>query len=114
VLDALLDVSKKFGKSPAQIALNWLTGQPGVTSVILGARTLAQLEDNLASLSFTIPPELRERLNIAGAPEAVHPYNFYVPWMQARVSGNVTVAPWRPANIYAGATAPPPEQKAAS
>lgn len=116
VLDALFEVSKKLGKTPAQVALNWLTAQPGVTSVILGARTMAQLEDNLASLSFTIPADLREQLSTVGAPEAVHPYNFYVPWMQARVSGNVTVAPWRPANVYVGATAPPPaqEQKAAA
>jgi aryl-alcohol dehydrogenase-like predicted oxidoreductase len=116
VLDALLDVSKKLGKPPAQVALNWLATQPGVTSVILGARTLAQLEDNIASLDLAIPAELRERLDAVGAPEVVHPYSFYVPWMQARVSGNVTVSPWRPANIYLGATAPPaaPEKKAAA
>ena len=115
VLEVLQDVSKKLGRSPAQVSLNWLATQPGVTSVILGARTTVQLDDNLGSLDFTIPSDLRERLEIAGAPEAVHPYNFYVPWMQARVSGNVTVQPWRPANIYVGATAPPavPETKAA-
>ena len=114
VLEGLLEVSKKLGKPPAQVALNWLTTQPGVTSVILGARTTAQLEDNLAALDFAIPPELRERLDSVSAPEAVHPYNFYVPWMQARVSGNVTVRPWRPANIYVGATAPPADTKAAA
>ncbi|MGA9885744.1 MAG: aldo/keto reductase [Candidatus Acidiferrales bacterium] len=113
VLEVLQEVSKKLGKPPAQVALNWLVTQPGVTSVILGARTTVQLEDNLTSLDFTIPAELRERLEIASAPEPAHPYNFYVPWMQARVSGGVTVKPWRPANIYVGATAPPAEQKAA-
>lgn len=113
VLEELQDVAKKIGRSPAQVALNWLATQPGVTSVILGARTTVQLGDNLAALDFTIPAELRERLEIVSAPEPVHPYNFYVPWMQARVSGNVTVKPWRPANIYEGSTAPPPGQTAA-
>ncbi|MGH9717481.1 MAG: aldo/keto reductase [Candidatus Acidiferrales bacterium] len=114
VLEVLLEVAKKLGKPPAQVALNWLATQPGVTSVILGARTTTQLEDNLASLELTIPPELRERLDSVSAPVPVHPYNFYVPWMQARVSGNITVKPWRPASIYAGSVAPPPETKAAS
>jgi aryl-alcohol dehydrogenase-like predicted oxidoreductase len=113
VLEVLQAVSKQLGKQPAQVALNWLVTQPGVTSVILGARSTVQLEDNLASLDISIPAELRERLDIASAPEEVHPYNFYVPWMQARVSGNVTVKPWRPAHMYVGATAPAPEQKAA-
>jgi len=114
VLEVLQEVSKKLGKPPAQVALNWLTTQPGVTSVILGARTTVQLEDNIAALDFTIPAELRERLDSVSAPEPVHPYNFYVPWMQARVSGNVTVRPWRPASIYVGSTAPPADTKAAA
>jgi aryl-alcohol dehydrogenase-like predicted oxidoreductase len=114
VLGLLLDVSKQIGRPPAQVALNWLAGQPGVTSTILGARTMAQLDDNLAALDFAIPAELLKRLDEGSAPEDVHPYNFYVPWMQARVSGETTVHPWRPAGMYAGATAPPsaPEKKA--
>lgn len=114
VLDVLHDVAKQMGKPQAQVALSWLAAQPGVTSTILGARTMAQLEDNLAAIEFTIPAELNKRLEEASAPEDVHPYNFYKPWMQARISGGTTVQAWRPAAMYAGATAPPPtpEKKA--
>ncbi len=112
VLDALLDVSKQIGKPPAQVALNWLATQPGVTSIILGATKAAQLADNLASLDFSIPAELRKRLTDVGQPEAVHPYNFYAPWMQARIGGGTTVRRWEPVNTHANAAVPPAEKKA--
>lgn len=118
VLDATLDVAKQIGRTPAQVALNWLATQPGVTSVILGATTVAQLEDNLGALDFSVPAELRKRLDDASALEPVHPYNFYAPWMQTRISGGMAVSPWRPAPIYAGAfaaaPAPAPEKKASA
>jgi len=114
VLDALLEVAKQVGKSPAQVALNWLATQPGVTSIILGATKTAQLADNLGSLDFTIPAELRKRLDEVGAPEPVHPYNFYEPFMQSRISGGVTVREWRRGYLYEGALAPPTEKKASA
>ena len=77
MLDVLLDVSKQLGKSPAQVALQWVVAQPGITSTILGASSLAQLNDNLASLEFTIPDDLRKRLDEATALEPVHPYVFF-------------------------------------
>jgi aryl-alcohol dehydrogenase-like predicted oxidoreductase len=103
VLDALLQVAKRIGKSPAQVALNWVATQPGITSTIIGATKVSQLEDNLGALDFTIPADLREKLDEAGAPEAVHPYNFFAPWMQTRISGGTTVQAWRPAAVYQGA-----------
>jgi aryl-alcohol dehydrogenase-like predicted oxidoreductase len=103
ILDVLLDVAKQFGKPPAQVALNWLSAKPGVTSIILGATKLAQLDDNLASLEFTLPAELYKKLDDASAIEAVHPYNFYVPFMQTRISGGTNVQAWRPAAVYHGA-----------
>ncbi len=112
VLDALVDVSKQIGKAPSQVALNWLATQPGVTSVILGATKPAQLAENLLCLEFTIPAELRQRLDDVGRPEAVHPYNFYGPFMQARLSGNTTVREWRRSYLYEGAMAPPAEKPA--
>ena len=114
VLDALLEVAKQIGRSPAQVALNWLATQPGVTSIILGATKTAQLADNLGSLDFSIPVELRKRLSEVGAPEPVHPYNFYEPFMQSRVSGGVSVREWRRGYLYEGAIAPPTEKKASA
>src|ERR1700704_3657001 len=46
-LEVVLDVARHVNRSPAQIALNWVATQPGVTSTILGASKLSQLEDNL-------------------------------------------------------------------
>jgi len=114
VHDVLIDVAKKIGKSPAQTALNWLVTQPGVTSVILGATKTAQLADNLGSLDFTIPAELRKRLDQVGAPEPIHPYNFYLPGIQGRLSGGTTVREWRRGYLYQGTVAPPAEKKASA
>jgi aryl-alcohol dehydrogenase-like predicted oxidoreductase len=114
VHDVLIDVAKKLGKPAAQVAINWLVTQPGVTSVILGATKTAQLADNLGSLDFAIPADLRKRLEEVGRPEAVHPYNFYTPGIQSRVSGNTTVREWRRGYLYEGPSAPPPEKKASA
>ncbi len=40
VIDALISIGNERGKTPAQVALNWLLQQPGVTSPIIGARTI--------------------------------------------------------------------------
>jgi aryl-alcohol dehydrogenase-like predicted oxidoreductase len=94
VLDSLQEVAKQMGRPPAQVALNWVATQPGVTSTIIGATKLKQLEDNLAALSFEIPPELRQKLDQAGALEAIHPYMFFEDVLQGRVRGGVKVRRW--------------------
>jgi aryl-alcohol dehydrogenase-like predicted oxidoreductase len=67
-LDVLLKVASEVGRAPAQVAVNWVAQRPGVVSTLLGARTVAQLEDNLAALEFELSPEQRARLDEAGAP----------------------------------------------
>jgi aryl-alcohol dehydrogenase-like predicted oxidoreductase len=114
VHDTLIDVAKKLGKPPAQVAIQWLVTQPGVTSVILGATKTAQLAETLGALDFTIPADQRKRLTEVGPPEPVHPYNFYTPGIQSRVSGGTTVREWRRGHLYEGPTAPPPEKKASA
>ena len=46
-----------MGISPARLALAWLLTRPFVTSVIIGAKTMEQLEDDLAAVDVEIPPE---------------------------------------------------------
>ena len=95
VLDVLLDVSKQIGRPPAEVALNWAATQPGVTSTIIGATKLAQLESNLSSLDFTIPAELRAGLDTVGEPDpTAQPYAFFTPTLQARVKGNAAIRAW--------------------
>src|SRR5215469_16303666 len=96
ILDVLLEVGKQIGRPPAQIALNWVATQPGVTSTILGASKLGQLEDNLKAIEFTIPAELRTRLDEIGAPITIHPYEFFEPFIQTMIHGSSTVKPWQP------------------
>ena len=92
ILDVLLEAAKELGKTPAQAALNWVTKRPGVTSSIIGATKLTQLEDNLASLEFDIPEELSAKLEEASRPPAVFPYNFYQPEMRSFSMGGVRVS----------------------
>ena len=94
VLDTLQEVAKTTDRPAAQVALNWVATQPGVTSTIIGATKLKQLEANLAALSFEIPQELREKLNEAGALEEIHPYMFFGEVLQDRVRGGVKVHKW--------------------
>lgn len=100
VLDTFLEVAKKIGRPPAQVALNWVTTQPGITSTIIGATKLHQLEDNLRAIEFTIPADLRKRLDEASAVEAVHPYIFFGDLIQPMVNGGTAVRPWQPGHRF--------------
>jgi len=116
VLDALLDVAKRIDKPAAQVALNWVATQPGITSTIIGATKLSQLDGNLAALEVTIPADLRRRLDEASAPEPVHPYTFFAEPFRTMMNGNVVPRVWTPAQATgapAAATAPV-EAKAAT
>lgn len=99
ILETLLEVSRQMNRPPAQVALNWAATQPGITSTILGASKMKQLEDNLSAIEFTTPAELRKQLDEASAPESVHPYVFFEPFIQGMIHGGSSVAAWRPAQI---------------
>jgi aryl-alcohol dehydrogenase-like predicted oxidoreductase len=77
IAEANLAVAKSLGKSASQVALAWCAQQPGVTSPIFGARTLEQLEDNLAAADLVLPAEALKRLDEVSALELVYPYDFH-------------------------------------
>ena len=56
------------------MALAWLIGRPGVTSVVIGARTDVQLEDNLKAAELVLTAEERARLDAVSAPPLLYPY----------------------------------------
>lgn len=91
ILDAVLQVSQQLGQPPSQIALNWVSRRPGVTSTIIGATKLAQLDDNLNALSFTIPSELLQQLDKASELPSIYPYTFFQPGVQNMISGGTNV-----------------------
>ena len=76
VIDALIAVAEDVGKTPAQVAINWLLQQPGVTAPIIGARTMQQLKDNLASTGWNLDSEQVARLNAASELTLPYPYDF--------------------------------------
>ncbi|MBX3063529.1 MAG: aldo/keto reductase [Anaerolineae bacterium] len=76
VIDALEAVGKEAGKSVAQVALNWLLQRPGVTAPIIGARTMAQFEDNMGATGWSLSTDQMERLNKASAKTLPYPYNY--------------------------------------
>ena len=75
VIDAVRDVARERGVPMAHIALAWLVDRPSVTSVILGARTLDQLDANLAAAGLHLSAEETARLDQVSAPiTADYPY----------------------------------------
>ena len=75
VIDAVQTIAEKRGVSMAQVALAWLADRPGVTSVILGARTVEQLEDNLGAAELHLDAAETSVLNQASDPDAAdYPY----------------------------------------
>lgn len=76
VIDVLLRVARELGTSPAHVALAWVIGQPGVTSTILGARTLEQLDDNLGALDVRLSPEHVAALDQVSQPTLDFPAGF--------------------------------------
>ena len=76
VLDALHEVAEATGRTPAQVAVRWLLQRPAVTAPILGARTMAQLEDNLGALGWSLSGEHMAKLTAASDVDLPYPYDF--------------------------------------
>jgi aryl-alcohol dehydrogenase (NADP+) len=75
VIDAVQKVASDRGVSMAEIALAWVTDRPGVTSTILGARTVGQLEANLRAAGLRLTAAENAALNAASDPRpADYPY----------------------------------------
>ena len=72
-LVALEQVAKDRDATMARVALAWLRQQPGVTSVILGARSVEQLHDNLQSADLELSADEMERLAAATQPRKLYP-----------------------------------------
>ena len=68
ILDAVKSVADGRGITMGQVALNWVRNRPTVSSVLLGCRTTAQLEDNLAALDWDLTDGEMRTLNEVSAP----------------------------------------------
>lgn len=77
IVDEVKGVATERGVNPSQVAIAWLKQRPGITSVILGARTVSQLSENMAGVDFTLDSaevERLDRISDPGLPE--YPYRF--------------------------------------
>jgi aryl-alcohol dehydrogenase-like predicted oxidoreductase len=83
ILDVLHPMAEAKGISVAQIALAWLLKQPVVTSVIIGANKMEQLEDNLKSMDVQFSPEEWDQLNTVSKLQPEYPG-----WMLEYTVGN--------------------------
>jgi aryl-alcohol dehydrogenase-like predicted oxidoreductase len=82
-LGILEEIASERGASMARVALAWVRQQPGVTSVIVGARNTDQLRDNLAAADLELAPEELRRLS-----ETTQPSKLYPEWMLERRAGS--------------------------
>lgn len=83
-LEAVEQIARERGRSISQVALAWVNQQPGISSVIYGARTVAQNDDNLGAIGFKLEKEELEALDKASALPIATEYPFA---MQARLPG---------------------------
>ncbi len=73
LVDAMREIGTAHGVSPARVALAWVLSRPFVTSVIIGVKTLEQLNDNLAAADLTLSQEELDRLDRLSALKPEYP-----------------------------------------
>lgn len=93
IVEKLVGVAKELERSPAEVALAWITRRPGVTSTLIGATSLEQLDTNLHALDVAIPKAASDQLEAISRPDPAHPYDFFQPDMQGMITGGTTVLP---------------------
>lgn len=84
-LEVVRQIADEIGATPSQVALNWVINRPGVSSSIIGARTIKQLEDNLAAAEFRLDAAAVEKLDVVSAPMPdEYPYGRFGSLQRAR------------------------------
>jgi len=74
VIETIVAIAEARGVSGAQVALSWLLGRPGISSVIIGGRNESQFRDNIAAAQLVLTAEERARLDAASQPPLLYPY----------------------------------------
>lgn len=63
IVDVITEIGQQYNASPSQIALTWVRQQPGITSTIIGAKNIEQLNDNIKSIEIELSTAHLERIN---------------------------------------------------
>ncbi|MDE2597408.1 MAG: aldo/keto reductase [Sphingomonadales bacterium] len=85
------DVARELARSPAQVALAWTMQDPAICSPVIGARTPAQLEDNLGALDVAFSADQLARLDAASRVPLGFPHEMLAAPTNAMAFGNVKV-----------------------
>ncbi|RGB35841.1 putative oxidoreductase [Rhizophagus diaphanus] len=91
ILDEVIAISKEIGRTPVQVVMNWAQQKPGITSPLIGAKTVTQLEENLKSLEFKLTPEQMKRLDEASKPAEIPFPNSFVSNYDRFIGQNIEV-----------------------
>src|SRR5918993_907109 len=75
IVDRVCEIANSRGKEPAQIALSWVKDRPGVTSPILGARNVEQLDKNLGVIGWSLEERELNLLEEVSTLSYAYPYN---------------------------------------
>jgi aryl-alcohol dehydrogenase-like predicted oxidoreductase len=94
VIDVVSEIARsREGVSASQVALNWIARKAGVSSIIIGARNTAQLNDNLAAATWSLNDAEIARLDNASAVALPYPYNMHHDYMGDRNPGAPLLPP---------------------
>lgn len=74
IIDVLRELATERGVTVAQVAINYILHRPGVSSVIIGARNVEQLEDNLAAAGWQLEPDETRKLDEVSARPLPYPH----------------------------------------
>ena len=96
-INAVVEIAKKIGAAPAQVALSWIGNRPGVIAPIVGARTVKHLENNLAAAGLILDDESAKNLEKVSAPQpSGYPYGAFGAGQRMRWMQDGTPAPSQP------------------
>jgi aryl-alcohol dehydrogenase-like predicted oxidoreductase len=101
VVAAIEEIARGYaGATASQVALNWIARKAGVSSIIIGARSIAQLKDNLAAATWSLNDTQIARLDQVSATELAYPYKMHQQFMGDR-NPNAGLLPSLPRGNYA-------------
>ncbi len=94
IVDVLRELATERGVSVAQVAINYVLHRRGVTSVIIGARTAEQLDDNLAAATWRLEPDEVRRLDEVSARPLPYPHWHQQLYNRERMAPREYGPPW--------------------
>lgn len=95
ILDAVRQVANEIGGAPAEVALAWVAGRPGVDSVLIGASRAEQLTRNIAALTTRLTDRQCATLDRASHADAGFPWSGFGEGIRRVIFGGVDVEAWR-------------------